>query len=164
MDLCVCLIGCMCLMCMQFPQRPEEGVDSLRPGDMGSYEPPTHVCMSWEKNQRTGQEQQVLLTTQPSFRLLSLSFLTSMALELLNTWNEGGDTASHSSTSEFLLDHKLLKSHHKIQIFLLPSPWPSIDMQRFFFIRYPLCGSVLSHRKRNMKFLPDHSPLRSSSS
>lgn len=54
-------------------QRPEEGVISSGTGVTGGYDPP---CEHWELKHSLLQEQQVLLTAEPSFQLLHISDTT----------------------------------------------------------------------------------------
>ena len=61
--------GYVCRVCTQecsYPQRPEEGIRSDEAGIIGGWEP---WCGHWELNLGPLEEQQVLLTTEPSHRL-----------------------------------------------------------------------------------------------
>ena len=56
---------CLCTMCMQYPQRPEEDIRSHGTEVKDNCQLP---CGCWELNPGPLQEQPVLLTTEPSLQ------------------------------------------------------------------------------------------------
>lgn len=57
---------CMCIMCMQYPQSPEEGIRSSATGVIDCWQP---SCGCWEFNSSPLQEEPVPFTAEPSLQL-----------------------------------------------------------------------------------------------
>lgn len=62
---------CLCTMCMQSPQGPEEGVRNPVTGIIDGYVPP---CRCWEPSPSPVPEQQVPLTLDPSLQPCNFQF------------------------------------------------------------------------------------------
>ena len=66
-----CMQVCLCCVCMQHLQNPEEGIRPHGPGVTDSCELP---CWCWESNQGPGEEHAEFLTTEPLLQPLMYFF------------------------------------------------------------------------------------------